>query len=109
MSFDLYRMGRNSVKRSRQRVSRTGTPQARPKIKQPYHMSSKALIKKYFIVCPAGCTQSRTASYNLKEEKTFDTRTQECRNCPFTKKTQTEKSKIVFRTGSGKIAKIIDK
>lgn len=43
------------------------------------------------IRCPRGCTQDRTRSYNLKEKKTFDTETNHCSNCGFSKLPATAK------------------
>ena len=37
------------------------------------------------ITCPTGCTQKRTKSYRLAEKKTFDTETNKCSNCGFSK------------------------
>jgi len=43
------------------------------------------------IICPTGCTQKRTKSYRLAEKKTFNTETNKCSNCSFTKLPKTAK------------------
>ena len=43
------------------------------------------------ITCPTGCTQKRTKSYRLAEKKTFDTETNKCSNCGFSKLPETAK------------------
>lgn len=55
-------------------------------VKLPTQIKSTSYEKKFLIKCPTGCTQRRTVKQRLAEKRTFDTRTNKCRNCGFEKK-----------------------
>jgi len=65
-------------------------------IKAPFMLSWRRIMMPQnndkMIHCPTGCSQHRTKSYRLYAgKKTFNTRTQKCNNCGFSKLPDTAK------------------
>jgi hypothetical protein len=74
-----------------------------PKTKLPIQAKSNHKSNPYMILCPTGCTQSRTKSYRLSSKKTFDTRTNRCSNCNFYKSDEKVIHPVIYKNGNGRI------